>query len=105
MRYNVEKILDNEKNIIGYKTVGMKPVFGKELIINLPIDKNLAESIFKNISNRKNIPKILKGITNTDIYIKNNSDYYIFVFPDKKGLYPWEPECDNLFKQQTNNCV
>ena len=100
MRYNIEKILDNEKNIVGYKTIGLKSTLAKELVINLPIDKNLAESIFNNISTRKDIPSVLKGVTNTDIYIKDDSDNYIIIFPDEKGLYPWEPECDELFKNQ-----
>lgn len=103
MRYNIEKILDNKKNIVGYKTIGLKPFFGKELVINLPIDKNLAESIFNDISTRKNIPKILKGVTNTDIHIEDDSDNYIIIFPDEKGMFPWEPECDELFKNQIKN--
>lgn len=100
MRCNIEKILDSKKNVIGYQTTNVKSIFGKELIINLPINKNLAESIFDNISELKSIPETITGVTNTDIYIKETPDNYVIIFPDEKGKYPWEPNCNDLFKEQ-----
>lgn len=100
MNYLIIKILDNQKNIIGFKSDGLKNRFGKELRINLNINKNVVKQLFDEISKLEKIPNIISNITNVNLYIIEQAEEYLILFPDEKGLYPQDKNCSALYKNQ-----
>lgn len=92
--FEVIKLLDGDKNIIGYKTSGLDP----ELEIHLHIDKTTASKIFQKVSEMENIPTEIEGIANTKIRFRKNKNTVVLVFPDENGIFPGNgcnPEYEN----------
>lgn len=82
--FEVIKMLDDDKNIIGYKTSGLTP----ELEIHLHIDKDTANKIFQKVSELDAIPDKMNGIVNTEIRSRKEKDYIVLIFPDENGRFP-----------------
>lgn len=96
MKFAVNKILDKDGNVQGYKTTGLKP----ELLIKMFIEEETAENIFKKISSIKNISETVSGIANVDVRCVKTEDGICIVLPDSNGLFPEDDGCEEIFKNQ-----
>lgn len=100
MEYRIEKILDSSNNIKGYKTEGLKNKIGSELIINLHLNEYIVKNIFDKVCSLKSIPETISEITNTPIKLYKKNNNIILIFPDTKGKYPDDKECEKEFACQ-----
>lgn len=93
--FEVIKLLDDDKNIIGYKTSGLSP----ELAIHLHIDKGTANKIFLKVSELDTIPDKMNGIVNTEIRSRREKDSVVLIFPDENGKFPGDG-CNSEYEKQ-----
>ena len=93
--FEVIKLLDDDKNIIGYKTSGLSP----ELAIHLHIDKGTANKIFLKVSELSTIPDTMNGIVNTEIRSRKERNCVVLIFPDENGKFPGDG-CSPEYEKQ-----
>jgi len=84
MKAAVIKLLDADRNIIGYRTDGLK----RELYINMFIEEDTAIHIMSKIEEMKTIPDEITGIVNVTIKVKQYNDRIELLLPDESGKYP-----------------
>lgn len=83
MKFAVIKLLDAENNVIGYKTNGLSP----ELCIEMFIEEDTAEEIFRKVAVLKTIPSELNNVANVKIITKKTKGCVKLLLPDINGNY------------------
>lgn len=102
----ISTITDKNNNVIGYETSGLDKYSSEELKINIPLDYKISEYILNQLSSSiMNGNKIKDGDSNPDlltttIFFKKKDNTLIVVFPDVRMNYPWDENCDKMYKNQ-----
>ena len=98
----IETITEGQRK--RYITRGLKDYGLSELMINLPLDEEIANNIMLVILEKMNKTNITEGYLKDDftcpIYIKEENNFTKLIFPDPFIRFPWDNNCEELYKQQ-----
>lgn len=87
-------------------TEGFKNIINKELIINIPLDKEIVDYIIDKVYEMVELNPVIENnssnseILNCKIYFIHKEDNIIVVFPDVRMRYPWDENCEEMYKKQ-----
>lgn len=103
---NMKDIIIEKNENKKYFTKGLSQFGYLELMINLNLNKELVNQIVEIIVNKINEGEQIKNkYLNIDeiscpLYIRENENNLQIIFPDPFIKFPWESDCQELYKQQ-----